>query len=123
MGDASPNLLRTGRARMRRAGTCTQRRPIRRFATRTTIGRIISPATGGIMPSVAVLSVRWNLVWLCHSLRSLTARGGQPAARLHSANSTLAACTKPNLVNFGKYLCENDHSLIKVVFFGQKHRG
>merc|ERR1712151_344129 len=74
---------------------------------------------GGIMPSVAVLCVRWNLVWLCHSLRSLTARGGQPAARLHNANSTLAACTKPNLVNFGERLCENDHSLATVAFLGQ----
>merc|ERR1712088_88139 len=58
------------------------------------------------------------------SLRSLTARGGQPAARLYNASSTLAACTKPNLVNFGeRLLCENDNSFATVAFLGQQHRG
>merc|ERR1712217_156357 len=50
------------------------------------------------------------------SLRSLTAVGGQPPARLYNASSTLAACKKPNLVNFGERLCENDHT---VAFLGQ----
>merc|ERR1712109_160149 len=120
---ASPNLWWPGRARIRRTGTCTQRRPIRRSATRTTTGRIISPATGGMRPSAVVLSVRWNLVWLWHSLRSLTAHGGQPAARLHSASSILAACTKPNLVNFGERLYENDRSLSTGASPGLRHRG
>merc|ERR1712061_782854 len=51
------------------------------------------------------------------SLRSLTAVGGQPPARLYNASSTLAVCKKPNLVNFGERLCENDHT---VAFLGQR---
>jgi len=33
--------------------------------------------------------------------------------------STFAACTKPNLVNFGERLCDTDHSLATVAFLGQ----
>merc|ERR1712241_583459 len=63
--NASSNRNRwPGCARTRRTGTCTQRKPIRGSATRTTPGRTISPATGGMRPSAAVLSVRWSLVWL-----------------------------------------------------------